>query len=152
MPRPMVDESQPTFAPSEPAPREAEPRIDADSVFAKLKPLDRKNDGRGVRTDAHLLVGAPGTVGQAAAKALSRRHEIVTAGRTCGRRDGGPDERGSVRAMYAKVGKVDAVVACAGHVHFGPVATMTPEQFRKGLERQAHGPGQPGAARHRACQ
>ncbi len=41
--------------------------------------------------------------------------------------------------MYAKLGKVDAVVTCAGHVHFGPVATMTPEQFRKGLNDKLMG-------------
>ena len=37
----QVDETQPTFAPSDPKTREAEPRYDADSVFAKLKPLKR---------------------------------------------------------------------------------------------------------------
>jgi hypothetical protein len=37
-----ADEDQPTFAPTEPSPREAEPQYDADSVFAKLKPLSRK--------------------------------------------------------------------------------------------------------------
>ena len=40
-----TDDDQPTFAPSEPTPREAEPRYDADSVFAKLKPLKRKDAG-----------------------------------------------------------------------------------------------------------
>ena len=34
-------EDEPTFAPSEPKPRDAEPQYDADSVFAKLKPLRR---------------------------------------------------------------------------------------------------------------
>ncbi len=37
------EEVQPGFAPSEPAPRETEREYDADSVFAKLKPLARKN-------------------------------------------------------------------------------------------------------------
>ena len=36
-----ADDGQPTFAPSEPMPREVEPQYDADSVFAKLKPLRR---------------------------------------------------------------------------------------------------------------
>jgi hypothetical protein len=34
-------EDEPTFAPSEPKPRESEPQYDAASVFAKLKPLRR---------------------------------------------------------------------------------------------------------------
>jgi hypothetical protein len=37
-------EDEPTFAPSEPSRREAEPQYDADSVFAKLKPLKRGRD------------------------------------------------------------------------------------------------------------
>jgi NAD(P)-dependent dehydrogenase (short-subunit alcohol dehydrogenase family) len=30
-------------------------------------------------------------------------------------------------------------VACAGHVHFGPLAGMTPTQFRKGLDDKLMG-------------
>jgi NAD(P)-dependent dehydrogenase (short-subunit alcohol dehydrogenase family) len=46
---------------------------------------------------------------------------------------------GSVKAMYAGLGQVDAVIACAGQVHFGPVASMTPDQFRKGLNDKLMG-------------
>ena len=46
-------------------------------------------------------------------------------------------------AAYARpeelLGKVDAVVTCVGLVHFGPVASMTPEQFRKGLNDKLMG-------------
>ena len=86
-----------------------------------------------------LLVGASGTVGKAAIQALSRRHEIVKAGRSAGDVTADLMNEDDVRAMYAKLGKVDAVVACAGHVHFGPVASMTPEQFRKGLNDKLMG-------------
>lgn len=86
-----------------------------------------------------LVVGASGTVGQAAIRELSRRHEIVKAGRSSGDLTVDVMDEASVKAMYARLGKVDAVVACAGHVHFGPVATMTPEQFRKGLNDKLMG-------------
>lgn len=86
-----------------------------------------------------LVVGASGTVGQAVVKALSARHEIVTAGRSGGEVSVDLMNAQSVSAMYAKLGALDAVVACAGHVHFGPVATMTPEQFRKGLDDKLMG-------------
>jgi len=86
-----------------------------------------------------LVVGAAGTVGQAAVKALSARHQIVTAGRSAGDVTVDLMSEDSVRAMYAKLGKLDAVVACAGHVHFGPVSAMTPEQFRKGLNDKLMG-------------
>jgi NAD(P)-dependent dehydrogenase (short-subunit alcohol dehydrogenase family) len=86
-----------------------------------------------------LLVGAGGTVGKAAAKALSPRHEIVSAGRSAGDVTVDLMSEDSVRAMYAKAGKIDAVVACAGHVHFGPVDAMTPAQFCKGLDDKLMG-------------
>lgn len=86
-----------------------------------------------------LIVGASGTVGQAAVRELSRRHDIVKAGRSAGDVTVDLTSEESVRAMFAKVGKVDAVVSCAGHVHFGPIASMTPEQFRKGLDDKLMG-------------
>ena len=86
-----------------------------------------------------LVVGGSGTVGQAAIKALSVRHEIVTAGRSAGDVRVDLMDEASVRAMFEKVGRLDAVVSAAGHVHFGPVATMTPTQFRKGLDDKLMG-------------
>lgn len=86
-----------------------------------------------------LIAGASGTIGQAVVKELSRRHDIVTAGRSSGDVTVDLTSAESVRAMYAKAGKLDAVIACAGHVHFGPLTTMTPEQFRKGLDDKLMG-------------
>ena len=86
-----------------------------------------------------LIVGGSGTVGKAAATELGRRHEIVRAGRTSGDLTVDVMDEASVKAMYAKLGKVDAIVTCVGHVHFGPVASMTPEQFRKGLNDKLMG-------------
>lgn len=80
-----------------------------------------------------LLVGASGTIGTAVVKELGPRHEIIKAGRK------GADvavdlaDEASIKAMFAKVGKVDAIVSTAGHVHFGPLASMTSEQFKSGL-------------------
>ena len=86
-----------------------------------------------------LIVGGSGTVGQAAAKELGKRHEIVRAGRSSGDLTVDVMNEDSVKAMYAKLGQVDAIVTCVGHVHFGPVATMSPEQFRKGLNDKLMG-------------
>ena len=86
-----------------------------------------------------LVVGAAGTVGKAAVKALSSRHEIIRAGRSAGDLTVDLMDEESVRALYAWAGKLDAVIACAGHVHFGPVAAMSPEQFRKGLDDKLMG-------------
>jgi NAD(P)-dependent dehydrogenase (short-subunit alcohol dehydrogenase family) len=85
-----------------------------------------------------LIVGAEGTVGGAAASAL-RHHEIVKAGRSSGDVRVDLADAASITAMFEKLGRVDAVVACAGHVHFGPLATMNGEQFMKGLSNKLMG-------------
>ena len=79
-----------------------------------------------------LLAGASGTVGKAAAAALAH-HEIVTAGRSSGDIRADLSDPESVRQMFEKAGPLDAVVACTGHVHFGPLAKMTSEDFMHGL-------------------
>lgn len=86
-----------------------------------------------------IIVGASGTVGKAAIAGLSKGHEIIRAGRKSGDVTVDVNDEASVAAMYAKLGKVDAVVACTGHSHFGPVVTTTPKQFRDGLQDKVMG-------------
>lgn len=85
-----------------------------------------------------LLIGGSGTVGKAAAHGL-KKHELVLAGRKSGDVQVDLMDEGSIRAMFDKVGAVDAVVSTAGHVHFGPLSEMTDAQFRKGLNDKLMG-------------
>ncbi|CAN5415293.1 short chain dehydrogenase [soil metagenome] len=86
-----------------------------------------------------LIVGANGTVGRTVVAALGNRHEIVKAGRSSGDVTVDLTKAKSIRAMYDKAGKLDAVVACAGHVHFGPLTAMTEAQFMIGLQDKLMG-------------
>jgi NAD(P)-dependent dehydrogenase (short-subunit alcohol dehydrogenase family) len=86
-----------------------------------------------------LVVGTNGDVGKAAVTELKARHEVITAGRSTGDVRVDLLDEASIKAMFVKVGKVDAVVACAGHAHFGPLATMTQEQFMVGLRDKLMG-------------
>jgi NAD(P)-dependent dehydrogenase (short-subunit alcohol dehydrogenase family) len=72
-------------------------------------------------------------VGSTAVSALSGRHEIIKAGRTSGDVQVDLEDLESIRDMYREVGRVDAVVSAVGHVHFGPVHEMTPDQFMSGM-------------------
>ncbi|MFT5506487.1 MAG: hypothetical protein ACI8XC_004215 [Gammaproteobacteria bacterium] len=80
-----------------------------------------------------IVVGSNGAVGSAALEALSVRHEVISANRSGGDIKIDLEDIDSIRAMYATVGKVDAVVSAIGHGHFGPVDGMTSEQFMKGI-------------------
>ncbi|MFT3987449.1 short chain dehydrogenase [Aestuariivirga sp.] len=86
-----------------------------------------------------LLIGAEGTVGKAAMGELGSRHEIIKAGRSSGDVRVDVMDEASIRAMFAQVGKVDAIVTTVGHTHFGPVAAMTAKDFRKGLDDKLMG-------------
>jgi NAD(P)-dependent dehydrogenase (short-subunit alcohol dehydrogenase family) len=86
-----------------------------------------------------LAVGGEGTVGKAAISDLRQRHEIVTAGRNSGTITVDVMDEASVEAMFKTAGPVDAVVVTTGHGHFGPVAEMTPQHFRKGVDDKLMG-------------
>lgn len=86
-----------------------------------------------------VVVGAEGTVGKAAIAELGPRHDIVTAGRNSGAVRADLTDEASIRALFETAGPFDAVVACTGHVHFGPLAQMTAAQFRKGLDDKLMG-------------
>jgi NAD(P)-dependent dehydrogenase (short-subunit alcohol dehydrogenase family) len=83
-----------------------------------------------------IVIGASGAVGKCAVDALSPRHEVITVGRSSGDIRADIEDIDSIRAMYRKSGKVDAVVSAVGHGHFGAVDEMTSEQFMKGINHK----------------
>lgn len=86
-----------------------------------------------------ILVGASGDVGRAAYAELSKRHEIICAGRNGADAQVDIGSRASIEAMYKEIGSVDAVVSAAGNVHFGGLADFTEEQFMLGLQNKVMG-------------
>jgi NAD(P)-dependent dehydrogenase (short-subunit alcohol dehydrogenase family) len=80
-----------------------------------------------------VIVGAAGTLGQAVAAELGARHDIVKAGRSSGDVTVDITSADSIRAMYAKVGRFDALVSAAGSVHFGPMDKMNAAEYGIGL-------------------
>lgn len=74
-----------------------------------------------------LIIGGTGTIGSAVAKALSTTHEILIASRSSEYQVDLASPT-SIKALFDKVGTVDAVIVTAGAAHFGPLATMTPEE------------------------
>lgn len=86
-----------------------------------------------------LIVGGTGTIGKAVAAELSLRHEIVTAGRSSGDVRVNIADLASVRDLFGRVGKVGAVASAAGNVHFGPLESMTRQEFDVGLRDKLMG-------------
>nr|AOO54561.1 short chain dehydrogenase [uncultured bacterium] len=86
-----------------------------------------------------IVIGGKGTIGSAVIKELASRHEIVTAGRsncdlTC---DMTVEE--SLRSMFQKAGKFDAVVVASGTVVFDAFEHMDAAKYRIGLNDKLMG-------------
>ena len=85
-----------------------------------------------------LVVGASGTLGSAVVAELSKRHDVISASRS-GDVKVDVKDAASIKAMFAEVGKVDAIVFTAGKAHFGPLSAMTPELMDVGIKDKLMG-------------
>lgn len=86
-----------------------------------------------------LLVGASGIVGRGIDSELSQRLDIIRASRASGDVNVDLTDIASIRAMFEKVGKVDAVVSATGKVHFGDFAEMDDDKYRIGINDKLMG-------------
>jgi len=86
-----------------------------------------------------ILVGAAGDIGQAACAELETRHEIVKVGRSSGDFQIDIGDQAAIRDMYLRIGKFEAVVSCAGDVHFEPLEAFSQETFMLGLRQKVMG-------------
>jgi NAD(P)-dependent dehydrogenase (short-subunit alcohol dehydrogenase family) len=86
-----------------------------------------------------IVIGASGDIGQTVCAELSGRHEIIRVGRNSGDILADISDRASLDAMYAKTGRVDAVVSAVGSVHFGPLTAFTEAEFMQGLTHKVMG-------------
>ena len=85
-----------------------------------------------------LVVGSTGLIGSYVAKTLSKHGTVIGASRTT-QISVDVKDPASIKAMYEKVGKVDAVASCVGKVAFKPVAELTYEDYLMGLKDKALG-------------
>jgi NAD(P)-dependent dehydrogenase (short-subunit alcohol dehydrogenase family) len=86
-----------------------------------------------------LVVGATGVIGRAVADALAERgHDVLRASRRAEHAVDLTDAR-SIRALYARVGRVDGVVSCAGNAAFKPLLDNTDEDFAMSLRDKLMG-------------
>ncbi|MDB5989874.1 MAG: dehydrogenase, short-chain alcohol dehydrogenase like protein [Herbaspirillum sp.] len=81
-----------------------------------------------------LVIGGSGTIGKAVVKELEERHDVVKVGKHSGDFQVDITDAQSVATLFERVGRVDAIIATTGSLHFGPVAETTAEQFNIGLQ------------------
>lgn len=86
-----------------------------------------------------LVVGATGTIGSAVVNELGSRHDIIKAGSKSGDVTVDITSADSIQNMFQKTGNVDAVVCTAGVAHFGPLETLTENEFEIGIRSKLMG-------------
>ncbi len=86
-----------------------------------------------------LVVGATGTIGAAVTQALEVRHEVLCASHARSALTVDLADPASIRRLYAKVGRLDAVVSAAGQAAFRPLLDLTDADFTLGLTNKLMG-------------
>jgi NAD(P)-dependent dehydrogenase (short-subunit alcohol dehydrogenase family) len=86
-----------------------------------------------------MVIGATGTIGKAIVAALAPRHEVVEVGNRGGRFTVDIADPASIRALYAAVGPVDAVVCAAGSGAWKPLRELTDDDFAFSFGSKAMG-------------
>jgi NAD(P)-dependent dehydrogenase (short-subunit alcohol dehydrogenase family) len=86
-----------------------------------------------------LVIGANGTIGREVVKALAGEHEVIGASRSDADISVDIREPESIRAMYEKAGRLDAVISAAGSGAWKPLAELTDEDFAISLRYKLMG-------------
>ena len=86
-----------------------------------------------------LIVGGNGTIGKAVSDGLKQKHEVIIAGRSIGDVNVDITDVESIKSMYQKVGKIDALVSCAGAAKWAAFDEMTEEDFYVGIKSKLMG-------------
>ena len=86
-----------------------------------------------------LVVGASGTIGRAIVAAFQPQHEVIAASRLSLDAPVDIEKPASIREMFRRTGKVDAVVSAAGQAKYAPLANLTDADFEYSLENKLVG-------------
>jgi NADP-dependent 3-hydroxy acid dehydrogenase YdfG len=86
-----------------------------------------------------LLIGATGIIGQAVVAALGARHDVIQASHQKAAERVDISDAASVRSLYARVGRVDAVISAAGAARFKPLSALEDDDFEFSLANKLMG-------------
>ncbi len=86
-----------------------------------------------------LIIGGNGTIGSKVSSYFAKKHEVILAGRNSGDVTCDMADSESVKAMFEKIGTVDAVVCTAGEAKWAEFDTMTEDDFYIGIKSKLMG-------------
>jgi NAD(P)-dependent dehydrogenase (short-subunit alcohol dehydrogenase family) len=86
-----------------------------------------------------VVVGATGTIGRSVVNHLKTRHDVIQVAHRHGDYRVDLESEASIRALYDKLGSVDAVVSAAGVATFKPLEQLSGEDFGVSLRNKLMG-------------
>jgi len=86
-----------------------------------------------------IVIGGEGTIGKTVANELKKRHEVLIAGRNSGVIRVDISNIESIKSMFKKTGRLDAIVCCAGAAKWAPFEEMVEEDFYIGIKSKMMG-------------
>jgi NAD(P)-dependent dehydrogenase (short-subunit alcohol dehydrogenase family) len=86
-----------------------------------------------------IIVGGNGTIGSKVSSHFIKKHDVIIAGRNSGDVTVDMADSQSIKAMFGKVGNVDAVVCTAGDAKWAEFDSMTEDDFYIGIKSKLMG-------------
>jgi len=86
-----------------------------------------------------IVIGATGTIGSAVVRAIVDRHEVIPASFSKSAVKVDISDKASLAKMFETTGRVDGVICAAGLAKFGPMNSLTDEDFVFCLENKLMG-------------
>lgn len=86
-----------------------------------------------------LVIGGTGTIGKKIVAHYSPNHEVIIAGRNSGDVNVQINDATSIKNLFEKVGKIDAIICAAGEAKWGTFENLTEEDYHIGLNSKLMG-------------
>lgn len=86
-----------------------------------------------------LIIGGTGTIGHQVAAHFAQSHQVLIAGRSSQELPVDIADSASIRALYAKTGKLDAVLCIAGEAKWAPFESLSEDDYYIGIRNKLMG-------------
>jgi NAD(P)-dependent dehydrogenase (short-subunit alcohol dehydrogenase family) len=86
-----------------------------------------------------VVIGATGTIGSAIVQAIDNRREVIPVSLSKSVIKVDIADRTSIKRMFEMTGRVDAVISAAGLAKFGPMISLSDEDFALGINNKLMG-------------
>lgn len=86
-----------------------------------------------------LIIGGTGTIGRKVAAYFAQSHQVLIAGRSSDALPVDIADSASIRALYTKTGKLDAVLCIAGETKWAPFENLSEDDYYIGIRNKLMG-------------